>query len=238
VVSVFAACLALLALVGGAVALYVRRGSAGAVRSAAEANAHALVAVQRALGIDVERAVQRSAVGRGVAGDALVLVYGLGYWPSIAAALSIAAVRDRRGLVRLVWAIAASGLVGLVVLTVFPVAPPRLIGALDDQLSSSSLGPVAHPSGWFNPYAAMPSFHVCWTALAAFGARGCVGSAAWLVPSLMSLAVVTTGNHWVLDVVAGWALAGAAWWAAPRLHCAARAGLARAAHRRAGGDGG
>lgn len=101
------------------------------------------------------------------------------------------------------------------------------MGTLDDQLSASSLGVLAHPSGWFNPYAAMPSFHVCWTVIAAFGARQVVGRSAFLVPVTMSVAVVSTGNHWVLDVAAGWASAALAWQVAPHVHGAARDGLRR-----------
>lgn len=198
-------------------------------------NAASVVGVQERSGLAVERHLQQSWVGQGVVGAALVVVYGLGYWPTLLSAFAVTLWRDRAGARRLVWAFAASGLVGLVVIAAFPVAPPRLVGALDDQLAGTGIGSIAHPSGWFHPYAAMPSFHVAWTSIAAAALRRSVGRGVWLVPALMSIAVVTTGNHWILDVVAGWLLALAAWSAAPVLHRAAVRGIERHTRpRRAG----
>jgi len=63
----------------------------------------------------------------------------------------------------------------------------------------------------YNAYAALPSLHVghaiLLTAAALRVARGPLLRAAWLAqPALMAVAVVATGNHYVLDVVAGAAL--------------------------------
>ncbi len=193
----------------------------GDVETAAVANADRIDRLQQALGIDVERAVQASWLATGITGDLLAWFYTFGYWPSVAVALVATAVNDRGVLRRLAAAFALSGAVGLVVITVFPLAPPRLVGGADDHVARSDLlSALAHPSAVFNPYAAMPSFHVAWTVLAALavvrvvrGRRAAV--AVWCVPITMSVAVVTTGNHWVLDVVAGVALAAGAWWGAP-----------------------
>lgn len=196
----------------------------GDVETTAAANAERIDRVQRALGIDVERAVQTSWLATGVTGDLLAWFYTFGYWPSIAAAIVATAVYDRRVLRRLAAAFALSGAVGLVVITVFPLAPPRLVGGADDHVARSDLlSALAHPSAVFNPYAAMPSFHVAWTVLAALAgsqfvrAHRLAGAAMWSVPATMSIAVVTTGNHWVLDVAAGAVLAAGAWWGAPHL---------------------
>jgi membrane-associated phospholipid phosphatase len=195
----------------------------GDVETAAVANADRIVRLQRAAGIDVERAVQASWLATGVTGDLLAWFYTFGYWPGVAAALVATAVYDRGVLCRLATAFALSGAVGLVVITVFPLAPPRLVGGADDHVARSELlSALAHPSAVFNPYAAMPSFHVAWTVLAALALvrlvrRRPAVAVVWCLPITMSIAVVTTGNHWVLDVAAGAALAAGAWWAAPHV---------------------
>jgi membrane-associated phospholipid phosphatase len=194
----------------------------GDVEAVAVANAERIDRLQRALGIDVERSVQDSWLAQGTTGALLTWFYAVGYWPSIVVALVASAVLDRAVLRRFGVALALSGAVGLVVITAFPLAPPRLVGGADDHVARSEfLSTLAHPSAVFNPYAAMPSFHVAWTLLAALAAarlvrdRRFAAIAVWCLPVSMSIAVVTTGNHWVLDIVAGAVLAAVAWWAAP-----------------------
>lgn len=213
-------------LVVAFLALYWGAGAAPFVGDTAQrgaANAGTLARLDRAAGIDVQ-VVQQSALAQGWSGRLLAWWYTVGYWPVVAGALAVAAAFDRAALWRAVSALALSGGVGVVVMTLFPVSPPRLVGAAADQVGRSGfLGAVAHPSGLFNPHAAMPSFHVAWTVLAVLSlaplARRWAGPAAaaalWALPAVMSVAVVTTGNHWVLDVVAGATLARLAWWSAP-----------------------
>jgi membrane-associated phospholipid phosphatase len=115
----------------------------------------------------------------------------------------------------LIAAIGSSGLVGIIVMIVFPTAPPRLVG-FRDVVESSPWAQIAHPESLMNPYGAMPSFHIAWSLLAAAALyeaiRGWVGKLVLLQPGLMAVAVVATANHWVLDVVAGAGLAATAWW--------------------------
>src|SRR5262249_21298251 len=58
-----------------------------------------------------------------------------------------------------------------------------------------------------NEYAAFPSLHVAWAAWCAWALSlalpGRWRRLVWLYPALTSLVVVGTGNHYVLDVVAG-----------------------------------
>ena len=87
----------------------------------------------------------------------------------------------------------------------YPVAPPRLVGFHDTvaSLVHVSVGAVT------DPLAAMPSLHAGW----AVG----IGVALWsrtrvvavAYPALVVLATLVTGNHFVLDAVAGAALMGA-----------------------------
>jgi membrane-associated phospholipid phosphatase len=62
-----------------------------------------------------------------------------------------------------------------------------------------------------NEYAAMPSLHVAWNLLICLAIATSVRNPVvrfWAagMPLLMSAAVVLTGNHWILDCVAGYAV--------------------------------
>lgn len=116
--------------------------------------------------------------------------------------------------------------VGLAVYTLIPLAPPRFFtssGFVDTLAAYSSVD--YHQDSidmLYNPYAAMPSLHVGFAVFVGIGLIVIGGKYRhWLLgigfPTLMSLAVVGTGNHFVLDVVAGAALAIAAWYLVPRL---------------------
>jgi membrane-associated phospholipid phosphatase len=69
-------------------------------------------------------------------------------------------------------------------------------------VDGSAAGPL------YNPYAAMPSLHVGWSLLAGIALIACARSW-WLkasggaLPILMTFAVIMTGNHYLLDVIAG-----------------------------------
>jgi membrane-associated phospholipid phosphatase len=201
----------------------------------AAANARTVLAAEAAIELDVERAIQSSPLGQGFVGAALAVFYAAAYWPFVVAAVAVTAWRDRPAFRLTRNALLVSGAIGLIVIAAFPVAPPRLLEGYDDHVGRLSvLGSVAHPDGLFNPYAAMPSFHVAWTVIAALGLRHQIGRRwRWTPPALMALAVVTTGNHYVLDVVAGVVLASLAWVLAPPMQRAfeqARAS-SRAAHQ-------
>jgi hypothetical protein len=68
---------------------------------------------------------------------------------------------------------------------------------------------------FYNPVAAMPSLHVAFAvvtagAIADRASSGVGKAAAYAYPPLVSLVVAGTGNHYVLDAVAGAALGSAA----------------------------
>ena len=118
-----------------------------------------------------------------------------------------------------------SGSVGLAVFALFPVSPPRFLDGFTDTVASRcrAQGAVAHPSGFTNEYAAMPSFHVGWTVLAGvvvFGVlRHRILRWAALVPgAVMSMTVVVTANHYVLDALAGIVVSLLGLWLAREAH--------------------
>jgi hypothetical protein len=101
----------------------------------------------------------------------------------------------------------------LLVYGLWPVAPPRLaVAGITDTLVAHNILGAAHVHGGFvNLYAAMPSLHVAWAAWCA-GAIIVTSSSpwkhlAWLYPTATTLAVVATGNHFLIDCLAGATLA-------------------------------
>ncbi len=99
---------------------------------------------------------------------------------------------------------------GLTVFLLFPVAPPRLLpgsGFIDaDRLvgfGSNNVGPVTADA-----FGAFPSLHIAWAlwvvAVTYTLVRSPVLARIWIVyPFLTLLAIVATGNHFVLDALAG-----------------------------------
>ena len=112
---------------------------------------------------------------------------------------------------------------GLVGFALFPLMPPRLLGAcgpygaclpdagfVDTMIHYEGLW--SFDSGTFqklsNQYAAMPSIHFAWAFWCVLALRGKVRSGwgrlcLYLYPLLTLFAVIVTGNHYWIDAVAG-----------------------------------
>jgi membrane-associated phospholipid phosphatase len=113
------------------------------------------------------------------------------------------------------WLIVAN-LIGLVGYVLMPTAPPRMFpewGFIDFVAQYSA---VSHDSGLIawgsNPYAAMPSLHAMDALIVGLAMFAVVRSrwakALWLAwPAWVAFAVIATGNHYWLDVVAGMLIA-------------------------------
>jgi hypothetical protein len=102
----------------------------------------------------------------------------------------------------------ASGAIALVVFALFPVAPPRLIGAGFIDTLQYTLALSYDKSPGVNEFAAVPSMHVGWNLLLALGLflsfrHPLMRGAALLLPPAMILATVVTGNHYLVDAPLG-----------------------------------
>lgn len=98
-----------------------------------------------------------------------------------------------------------------------PTEPPRALDGFVDTISEVSGFDIEHPLlvRFYNPVAAMPSLHVTFAVLTGGAIAERVDSAAAKALAhsyapLVSLVVAATGNHYVLDAVAGAALGGVA----------------------------
>jgi hypothetical protein len=110
-----------------------------------------------------------------------------------------------------------SGAVGLIFFAAMPVAPPRLSDPqIVDTISRYSEAYRDYESPAFvNQYAAFPSLHFAWNLLASIAVVTCASHrllrvAAVVSPIVVLVSIVVTGNHFVLDAVAGAVLAVAA----------------------------
>lgn len=106
----------------------------------------------------------------------------------------------------------ASGAIGVVIYWAFPVAPPRLIpfgGFIDTMAAFDRVGYNAQETKAFvNEFAAIPSLHFGWSlllgAIVAYeGKRPLFWVLGALWPIAMFFSVVMTGNHFIVDAVAG-----------------------------------
>ena len=103
------------------------------------------------------------------------------------------------------------------VFLLFPTSPPRVSDGFVDTMAEVSGFDLEQP--WlvrlYNPVAAMPSLHVAFSVVTAAALAERASSpagklAAASYPPLVSLVITATGNHYVLDAVAGAALGAAA----------------------------
>jgi hypothetical protein len=199
------------ALLAVAVAVYFAVRSLTTGRAAdAVAHAHGMVDLERALGLFVEREVQRLALDLPGVGSVANAVYIYGHWPVIVAVLGWLAWRRPAAFVVYRNALLISGVVGMLIVAAYPVAPPRLLdlGFVDTVTTQTQAYRVLQPPAFTNPFAAMPSFHAGWDLLVGIAlvreARASLARLAGRVlPPLMVLTVVVTGNHFVLDTVVG-----------------------------------
>lgn len=180
----------------------------------AEANARAVIDVERAIGLDIERRAQDWVLDRPHWVTFWNFVYQWLYWPSVAVALILLWRLHRRSYNALRDTLIISAGLGLVVFLFWPVSPPRFLDGYVDTIQLNRVG-YDRPTSLTNQYAAIPSFHVAWPAVAgifvAVRAKHPLVQFLAMTPALLlAPAVVFTGNHFVLDVVAGLAVVGIA----------------------------
>jgi hypothetical protein len=198
----------------------------------ADANARRVWDLERALHLAVERNVQDALLHVPWLLGALAGFYLLGHFLLTGVFLVLLYRRARAEFGRLRDALLLATAVALALHRTFPTAPPRLagVGVADSlrQLLGIDIGSPAH-AALSNPVAAVPSLHAGYAAgigivLWRLGRR----ALALAYPAAVVLAIVATGNHFLLDAAAGVALVAAAYALQPRvarLYSASRRGV-------------
>jgi hypothetical protein len=192
------------------------RGVAGDDRTAAFANGRAILDAERSVHTLFEAHLER-AVGRiGALSAATRAVYWISEFVLLVLALTWAYFANRGLYARFRDSVLVANVVGLLGYLLFPTAPPRLFGGAGFANRFSGQPPPEHAGGLIafaaNPYAAMPSIHAAdalligvFLAAATASLAGRVLWSCW--PAVVFFAVLATGNHFWLDVVAGIAVA-------------------------------
>jgi hypothetical protein len=118
---------------------------------------------------------------------------------------------------------------GLVFYYLVPAAPPRLmeahgynLGFVDTVFGGDTNVSYAQPSLILNEYAAIPSFHFGWIAMASaaiwVNTRSVtLRTAAVTLTVIMTWAIVASANHLFIDMVLGGLVIVVSWWIAQRL---------------------
>lgn len=186
-------------------------------RERARRNADRLVRLEERLGIHVEPSLQRALLRVPRLVQGLNVGYGLFNVGLTVGWLAVLYRRRDPGYHRLRRAGMLAHLGAQPVFLLFPTAPPRVLDTFVDTLSELSGVDLEHPLlvRLYNPVAAMPSLHIAFAvvtsaAIADRASSGVAKALAYSYPPLVSLVVSGTGNHYVLDAVAGAALGSAA----------------------------
>ncbi len=104
--------------------------------------------------------------------------------------------------------------VGMLVFVLLPVMPPRLLphAGFIDTVAVAGFGPDHGGPVAPAQFAAMPSLHLAWATWVAVVAFTMLKGKPYrrlvfIYPMITTISVISTGNHYVLDVAAGTALA-------------------------------
>jgi membrane-associated phospholipid phosphatase len=179
--------------------------------SVALGNARGILHVERVLHIDPERSLDRWLASHHTLAAVLANYYDNAHFVVTLGVLGWLWWR-RPDLYRpLRNSLVLVNVIAFVVFWRFPVAPPRMLHGFTDVVASTHAFGSWHTGALAsaaNQLAAMPSLHMAWAAwctLALWRAsrRRLVRVLAAIYPLITALAVLATGNHFVLDVVGG-----------------------------------
>lgn len=208
------------------------RGSVVDRPAEAFANALDVIDMQRHLGFFWEPDMQIWVLQNLFLVQAANIVYFWLHFPLIIVFGIFLYLRDRHRYIFLRDAFLASGAISLIVYGFYPVAPPRLLPELAQEMQMQVPADIGgfvdtmnvylnyayqtqETGAFVNPYAAMPSLHLGWDVLLGFGivwAFRSVFNKMWAVvlgialPLMQILAIVVTANHYFLDAFAGMAV--------------------------------
>jgi hypothetical protein len=188
-------------------------------------NAQRIVSAERVLGLAWEQSLQRAFLAVPDLVAALNVFYFVGHFVFTGVFFVWLYRRSRAGFRSFRDGFLIATAISVVVHWLFPTAPPRLADVgLEDTLLLLSGIDIGSPTSaaYSNPVAAVPSLHAAYALGVGIGVIRYARSrplrwAGAVYPPLVVLTIVVTGNHFVLDAVAGIAVLGAGflaarWW--------------------------
>jgi hypothetical protein len=189
-------------------------------KASAFENARDLLRFEDAVGLDFEASAQELIVDNQSIVTFFNWVYIWMHWPIIIAAFLWLYRHNKRGYVLFRNAMILSGAIGLFFFVSYPVAPPRFLDGFSDTVSELSTSyKYLQPPSIVNQFAALPSLHVGWNLLVGLVLFSAIKQSALrflplVSPLLMTMAVVFTANHYVIDALLGAAVALVGLWGA------------------------
>ncbi|MGW1545093.1 bifunctional glycosyltransferase 87/phosphatase PAP2 family protein [Streptomyces sp. NPDC002309] len=194
-------------------------GTISGGRERAEAHGEQILSLERTLHIDIEHTLNHATVKV----DWLRQFFDFHYTSfHFAVPLAVLGLLYWRRPVDYRWGRSTLGMTTLLALIgfwLYPLAPPRLMpdfGIIDtvhgvQDFSQPDYGTLTSLT---NQYAAMPSLHFGWSlwcgvVIAIVAPKAWMKALGLLHPALTVVAIVVTGNHWVLDAVGGALVVGA-----------------------------
>jgi membrane-associated phospholipid phosphatase len=171
---------------------------------------------QRTTNHIVELTLQKLADSSTVLTDLVAWTYWNSEFTVVGLALLWVYLRRNEAFTRFRNAVLFANVLGLIGYVFLPVAPPRMFPSLGFLDTLDNFGGLNHGSGIVslaaNPYAAMPSLHAADALIVGIVLASVVRRRVWKVvwllwPAWVWFAVMATGNHFWLDVLAGIVLA-------------------------------
>ena len=202
-----------LIIVGSTYLLYISTGDLihKDVLSAGQKNAIVIIEIEELLGIFREHYIQAWWLAN-IRSFTIVMnwIYTAGFWPIVGTVSIYVFFKDRDLYYRYRTTMISCYLIGVAIYCIFPLSPPKTVQGFGFVDTIALFGPsqyhLATDTISYNANAAMPSMHVglsiilsmTWSNVRSFSTR--------IVPtayvSLMCLAVIVTGNHYFLDILA------------------------------------
>lgn len=180
------------------------------------ANANRILSLERVLGFAWEQSLQRAFLALPDLVTAFNFFYFVGHFLFTGIFFVWLYRRSRDGFRGFRDGFLAATAIAVVIHWLYPTAPPRLAAVgLEDTLLILSGIDIGSPtsSAISNPVAAVPSLHAAYAlgvgiGMIRFARSHLVKLAGFLYPPLVVLTIVVTGNHFLLDAVAGMAVLG------------------------------
>lgn len=176
-------------------------------------HAEGLLALERSLGIDPELSLDRWLAGHHTLGLIVSDYYDNAHFIVTLGLLGLLWWRGADLYRPLRNALVLTNVIAFAIFWAYPVAPPRMLaqdGFSDVVASTHAFGSwhTGALASAANQLAAMPSLHMAWAAWCTvvvwrLTRRVWLRGLALLYPCMTTFAVLATGNHYVLDVLAG-----------------------------------